>query len=481
MLFNSLEYLLLFLPLSLAGYFVLNRWRLTEAATGWLIVASLVFYAWWKPSYLPLLLFSVLFNYLLGHIVGRASRYRRPALIFGIAVNLGLLGFFKYADFTLANIERLTDLPMPHLDLALPLAISFFTFQQIAYLVDSYRGLTREYDFLRYTLFVTFFPQLIAGPIVHHKEMIPQFQRRRGRLLHYHNISLGIFILTLGLFKKVIIADYFATVATPGFDGGQALDLFSAWATSLSYTFQLYFDFSGYSDMAIGAALMFNIRLPFNFDSPYKARDIQEFWRRWHITLSRFLRDYVYIPLGGGRGSLARVSRNLMITFLLGGLWHGAGWTFVFWGFLHGAAMVIHRVWRYLGGRLPDWLAWFVTFNFINASWVFFRANSWDDALRVLRGMVGLEGITLSDKLLRLAPFQALADMAPTLFGHTTLGRTPYVALLGAFLVTLRLRNSQQWMRDFRTTPASLVLVTLVFMAILMNLSKVSEFLYFNF
>jgi D-alanyl-lipoteichoic acid acyltransferase DltB (MBOAT superfamily) len=273
----------------------------------------------------------------------------------------------------------------------LPLGISFFTFTQIAYLVDSYRGEAKEYDFLNYALFVTFFPHLIAGPILHHRDMMSQFASRWTLAVRYRNIIPGLFIFSIGLFKKVVIADTFAIWANTGFDGGKTLYFFSAWATSLSYTFQLYFDFSGYCDMAIGASLLFNIWLPINFNSPYKALDIQDFWRRWHMTLSRYLRDYLYIPLGGNRCSTGRVYFNLMATFVLGGLWHGASWMFIIWGALHGAALVTHRVWKSLDWRLPKFAAWFLTFGFINLSWVFFRAKTFDDAHRVIGGMIDIK------------------------------------------------------------------------------------------
>jgi D-alanyl-lipoteichoic acid acyltransferase DltB (MBOAT superfamily) len=330
----------------------------------------------------------MLFNYVIGNALtkhryeDRAKKIstqisKKSILVIGITANLGLLGYFKYSDFLIENINSTLSADVPLLDLALPLAISFFTFQQIAYLVDSYRRETTEYDFLNYAVFVSFFPQLIAGPIVHHKEMMPQFANIRTKVINYKNISLGLFIFSIGLFKKVVIADSFSVWANAGFDTASTLNLFEAWATSLSYTFQLYFDFSGYTDMAIGTALLFNIKLPINFHSPYKSTNIQDFWRRWHITLSRFLRDYVYIPLGGNRNGNFHTYNNLMATFILGGIWHGAGWTFVFWGFLHGMALVIFRLWNQLGLKLWTWLAWAITFNFINITWVFFRAEEW--------------------------------------------------------------------------------------------------------
>lgn len=306
MLFNSEIFIFLFLPVTFFIYFYLNSKRLTEASKGFLVVSSLFFYSWWNIIYLPLILISMVFNYVLGTSLSKETQHkkisRKQILIVGVLGNLSLLGYFKYSDFFIENFNLVLSTDIPLLHLALPLAISFFTFQQIAYLVDSYRGETKEYDFLNYSLFVTFFPQLIAGPIVHHKEMMPQFAQAKNKVKNYTNIALGLFIFSIGLFKKVVIADSFAVWATAGFDKAEMLTFFEAWFTSFSYTFQLYFDFSGYTDMAIGIALLFNIKLPINFNSPYKATNIQDFWRRWHITLSRFLRDYIYIPLGGNRG-----------------------------------------------------------------------------------------------------------------------------------------------------------------------------------
>lgn len=398
MLFNSYEFIFIFLPITFFVYFYLNSKRLGHISKAFLVVSSLFFYSWWNIIYLPLILLSMIFNYTIGNtLANNKSKINTKALLcLAITSNLALLGYFKYSDFFISNVNFAFGSHIEPLHLALPLAISFFTFQQIAYLIDSYKGETSEYDFLNYALFVTFFPQLIAGPIVHHKEMMPQFANSRNLLKNYKNIALGIFIFSIGLFKKVAIADTFSIWATNGFDNAEVLTFFEAWATSLSYTFQLYFDFSGYCDMAIGSALLFNIKLPINFNSPYIALDIQDFWRRWHITLSRFLRDYIYIPLGGNRGGgYWRTYRNLLATFLLGGLWHGAAWTFVFWGFLHGIALIIHRIWKNLGFCLPKVLAWIITFNFINFTWIFFRAKEWDDALKVIKGMCGFNGIVL--------------------------------------------------------------------------------------
>ena len=281
MLFNSYVFLFAFLPLTFFIYFYLNKKRLTIASKGFLVISSLFFYSWWNIIYLPLILISLIFNYLIGTklVNKKVKRHisKQNLLILGIVGNLSLLGYFKYSDFLIENINLFTGSEIELLNLALPLAISFFTFQQIAYLIDSYRGETKEYNFLNYSVFVCFFPQLIAGPIVHHKEMMPQFERQRNKILNHKNIATGLFIFSIGLFKKVVIADTFATWATNGFDRAEILYFFEAWVTSLSYTFQLYFDFSGYADMAIGCALLFNIILPINFNSPYKANDIQNF------------------------------------------------------------------------------------------------------------------------------------------------------------------------------------------------------------
>jgi alginate O-acetyltransferase complex protein AlgI len=409
MLFNSPIYIFIFLPIVVLFYYFLNRYRLKTAAKSWLVLASLFFYGYWDYRYLMLIIGSVLVNYALGTAISSTAVQikgdhhpppgRKPTLVVGIIFNLGLLAYFKYADFFLENANLAIGTNVTMLNLVLPLAISFFTFQQVAYLVDSYQGETREYDFLNYCLFVTFFPQLIAGPIVHHKEMMPQFENPRNLLLQMNHVTQGVFLFSLGLFKKVFIADSFALWADQGFSSGQPLDFFTAWGTSLSYTFQLYYDFSGYSDMAIGAALLFNIRLPINFNSPYKALNIQDFWRRWHMTLSRFLRDYLYIPQGGNRKGSSRTYINLFITFLLGGLWHGAGWTFVLWGALHGAALMTHRLWTKIGLRMYPLLAWFLTFMFANVTWVFFRAESVSDAISILKGMLGMHGVVVSGQV----------------------------------------------------------------------------------
>ena len=488
MLFNSYEFIFAFLPITFFVYFYLNSKRMTVAAKGFLVFASLFFYSWWDIVYLPLILSSILFNYLIGTTLSKSSDNnkvgfsKKSILVFGIVCNVALLGYFKYTNFFLENFNGIFDSNIPLQHIILPLGISFFTFTQIAFLVDAYRNEVKEYDLMRYMLFVTYFPHLLAGPILHHKEMMPQFANLRNSVINYRNIAVGLFIFSIGLFKKVVIADTFAVWANAGFDTAATLNLFEAWATSLSYTFQLYFDFSGYTDMAIGISLMFNIKLPINFNSPYKALNIQDLWRRWHMTLSRFLRDYIYIPLGGNKKSSFRTYTNLLATFVIGGLWHGAGWTFVFWGFLHGMALIIHRVWTNLGFKMNTILAWFITFNFVNIAWIFFRAKSWDDAIKVLSSMFSLDNIVLpgflSSKLAFLVKYniefgEFVQNIEGTMF-------TPIWLIFG-FVLVLLLKNSMEKWKDFKTNRWYLFIHILMIYVSLSLLNTVSEFLYFNF
>ena len=352
----------------------------------------------------------MLFNYHLGKKLGGLKH--KGLLTFGVAVNLGAIAYFKYAGFIVFNLNTLLQTQWSLGNIILPLAISFFTFQQIAYLVDSYRGITKEYSFIHYSLFVSFFPQLIAGPIVHHKDMLPQFSKQESYQFNADHMKIGLTIFAIGLFKKTVLADGIAIYATPVFnaaDSGENIDFFTAWGGALAYTFQLYFDFSGYSDMAIGLARMFGIVLPLNFYSPYKAANISEFWRRWHMTLSQFLRDYVYISLGGNRKGKTKRYTNLLITMLLGGLWHGAGWNFIIWGGLHGIYLVINHSWQaivvkshrtFFQGKLYSLGAWILTFVAVVIGWVFFRAVTLDGSLNMLSGMIGLNGIQIPNAIL---------------------------------------------------------------------------------
>ena len=514
MLFNSYPFLFLFLPVTLLGFFRLGRFK-PALASLWLFLASLTFYAWWNPVYVVLLLASVLFNYAVGQALlrnhGRAGAMQ-AILTLGVAVDLGLLGYYKYANFFVSSLTGLFDNGWHIAPVLLPLGISFFTFTQIAFLVDAYRGEVKEANLIHYGLFVTYFPHLIAGPVLHHSEMMPQFARASTYRLNWQDLAVGLTFFAIGLFKKVVLADGIAPFVTPVFDAatnGGALTFMEAWGGALAYTFQLYFDFSGYSDMAIGLSRLFGVKLPLNFNSPYRAANIIEFWQRWHMTLSRFLRDYLYFPLGGNRKSPLRRLVNLMFTMLLGGLWHGAGWTFVLWGGLHGIYLVINHLWQEgcvrLGwqavhpSRLSQWAGMMLTFFAVVVAWVVFRAPDLHAAQQMLSTMSGLHGITLPGR--SLLPEQ-LAGMLETLgigFGPSTLfyglGNVwGWIAVLWG--LAWFAPNSQQILADYqpvlepvdyrgrlRWKPDSIWLawVAVCLIYSITEMEKVSEFLYFQF
>jgi len=479
MIFNSFEFILIFLPITFFLYFYLNKRRLTTLASVFLAVSSLFFYSWWNIIYLPLILISIIINYSISLLILKSKSSKKFFLVLGILFNLSLLGYFKYSDFFLQNINFFFGNNYSLLHLTLPLAISFFTFQQIAFLADSYKGYVIRNSFLNYMVFVTFFPQLIAGPIVHHKEMMPQFSNLRSKTINYKNIYLGIFIFSIGLFKKTVIADSFSIWASNGFDVLDQLTLIEAWITSLSYTFQLYFDFSGYIDMAVGVALLFNIKLPLNFNSPYKSTNIREFWKRWHITLSRFLRDYVYIPIGGNKVGSLRLYSNLLITFIIGGLWHGAGWTFLFWGFLHAFAIILHRFWSRFGFNLNIFIAWLLTFNFLNISWIFFRADKWEDALKVVKGMFGFSNIILPNFFQDVSFFQG----TKIIFGdiYTNFDSEISIWIVAAFCISLLFKNTSQIINTSELNSKTVFYIVFLFLVSIMHFEKNVDFIYFNF
>jgi alginate O-acetyltransferase complex protein AlgI len=412
MLFNSYEFIFLYLPTVLVVFFWLARLN-PAYSVAWLVMASLFFYGYWNPRYVSLLLASVIGNYCFGMWISKAQAdqgliRRKPLLVLAIISNLLILGYYKYANFFVDNINSAAGTDFSLGVMLLPLGISFFTFTQIAFLVDAWQGKAKEYNFIHYTLFVTYFPHLIAGPILHHREMMPQFAMRDNYQINWDNLASGLMLFTVGLCKKTLWADSFAPFVNAVFDGvqrGEIPTAYEAWSGALAYTMQIYFDFSGYTDMALGIALMFNIRLPINFYSPYKAKNIIEFWRRWHMTLSRFLRDYLYIPLGGNRQGKSRRYLNLMTTMLLGGLWHGAGWTFVCWGALHGLYLTLNHLWRYMrSGKQISWVpAWFsgltaglITFVSVVFAWVVFRSAELSHALIMIKAMTGIEARPIS-------------------------------------------------------------------------------------
>jgi alginate O-acetyltransferase complex protein AlgI len=510
MLFSSYIFIGVFLPVTLIVYRLLCLTRHPRLPFLWLVVASFFFYGWWNPIHVPLLMASIVANYLIGlRLTALASQSRlavgqprlavgqpqsanvawkkRRLLIAGIAGNLLVLAYFKYSVFIAENVGALTGLDFGIRAIALPLGISFFTFQKVAYLADAAEGKAAEYRFLDYCLFVTFFPQLIAGPIVHHSQMMPQFRRPEAMRFSNADLALGLTFFIAGLWKKVVLADTMAAYASPVFAaaGEQGLSAWDAWTGALAYSLQLYFDFSGYSDMAIGLGVLFGIRLPFNFNSPYKAVNIIDFWRRWHMTLSKFLRDYLYVPLGGNRKGRARRYLNLFLTMLLGGLWHGAAWTFVIWGMLHGVFLIVNHGWRALMAQTRAgstetvagrWIARGLTFLCVMVAWVFFRAESLGDAMSMLSAMAGMNGWT--------AGLPAITDF------HEYREQILILALLA---VTFLAPNTQEWiMGEGRANTGSLVprwrftplwagVAAACFLFTLTQLSAVSEFIYFNF
>ncbi|MBN9563102.1 MAG: MBOAT family protein [Alphaproteobacteria bacterium] len=416
MLFNSQVFILLFLPVVLAGYYALAGSRTWRQA--WVVLASLGFYGWWDVRFVPLLAGLTVANWL---IVRWFARVRAPWIpVLGVVLNLATLGVFKYADFFRGTVYGVLGDDWQPWSLILPLGISFFVFQKISYLIDLKRGDRHIYGFLDFCMFVMFFPQLIAGPLVRHNEIIDQFRLDPRRPAMWENLSRGFFLFLIGVAKKVAIADTVAHIADPLFQKAATgvLSAAEAWVATGAYTLQIYFDFSGYSDMAIGLALMFGLCLPLNFNAPYRSLSVRDFWRRWHMTLSRFLRDYLYIPLGGNRCGPVRQAFNVVATMLLGGLWHGANWTFVAWGGLHGAALAVNHVWSGRGFRLPRPLAWLLTLLFVMACWVLFRAESFTTAGRVLASMAGAHGIGSIDlnreKVVALVAGTAVALLGPT-------------------------------------------------------------------
>ena len=533
MLFNSYIFIFAFFPIIFFGYFRIGKHN-HELASLWLVAASLFFYGWWDVRYLGLLLSSIVFNYGAGYliwqkIVNQSGRHAKILLLLAIGLNLTLLGYFKYAKFFASNINYFTGTSLNLGEIILPLGISFFTFTQIAFLVDTYQGKVKELNFVHYTLFVTYFPHLIAGPVLHHKEMMPQFSKPNVCHINWDNVAVGLSVFILGLAKKVLIADLLADFSTPIFNavaaGGQPM-FFEAWIAALSYTLQLYFDFSAYSDMAIGISLMFNVRLPMNFNSPYKSTSIIDFWRRWHMTLSRFLRDYLYIPLGGSRNGELQRYLNIIITMLLGGLWHGAGWTFIVWGGLHGLYLIINHAWREVkenvgwgnGGIYRELGAGALTFLAVVVGWVFFRADSLSSAKIILQGMAGLNGVSLPESLQNkmshyflesgtlvfsglhplVEKFHITEAMFILVLGFTMVWLMPNLSqIFKSYSITCdglnefeprksplaSLFSSNRLIKNFQWHPSKILawLMAFIFCISVFQLTHVSEFLYFQF
>lgn len=510
MLFNSGAFLFVFLPLTLIVFHLAKEKGVVREFQVWvLLLASAFFYTWWNPPYLALLIISISINYALGLLIA-ARFFPSLFLIVGLASNLGLIGYFKYAGFLIQNANiALGEMVFVVPDILLPLGISFFTFQQIAYLVDIKRGSPGETSFPRYALFVSFFPQLIAGPIVHYRTFGPQISTLGRSGLTYENVTVGLSIFIIGLFKKVVIADNLSSFANPLFSATGRPEFFEAWGGVLAYTFQIYFDFSGYSDMAIGLGRLFGIVLPVNFASPYKAGNIIEFWRRWHITLSRFLTEYLYIPLGGNRLGRLRQFVNVMVTMLLGGLWHGANWTFVVWGGFHAFLLILNHLYRLI---CPNWrtpsrywrgVGWALTFLSIVVTWVFFRADNLGRSFEILAAMSGANGISVPTQIFdRLTIFNNAISALDVKLGmqsswnlmlnYMWVGGAMAIALLAPNTCQLFSKygdNSEGWMfarqqSGMFTWSASwrwIIVIAALGSLALLSLSSPTAFLYYNF
>ena len=484
MYFNSFTFILVFLPVVWLGYQVFLRYCPPLAAKLWLIASSLYFYGYWNPKYLVLIVGSIVFNYMMGRLIA-ASPWKSRWLTLAITINLMPLCFYKYLDFGLQTFNSLFDAELPLFGLILPLAISFFTFQQIAYVVDCYKGIKNEPNFVDYCLFVCFFPQLIAGPIVHHQEITPQFAATNKDSITAETMAKGIFVFAIGLFKKVIIADNLAPLANVAYDFNISITFLDTWLATLVFYLQLYFDFSGYTDMATGSALMFNIKLPLNFNSPIKSLSMQDFFRRWHITLSRWLGDYIYRPLGGHGKNQRQAAQNITITFLLGGIWHGAGWNFVMWGLVHAGGFLIFQLWRTYGrGQLPKIIAWSFTFYYACYTAVYFKAKTATKGHEFALRMAGLDGVELPRKWEAFLPsfggyFRFTG--ATVLYRHNL----QYILMaVGVLMFTvLYFRNSNQQLESLKPKwyTALWVAILLTTCIIFMLDDRPDSFLYFQF
>jgi len=502
MLFNSYIFIFLFLPITLIGWFLLNRMEKYKAAQAFLTAMSLWFYAYFDVSYLSVILVSCLINYLLSFFLTKSENagFKKGMMVTGCVINLGILGYFKYYDFFLENLNAVfsADFSLKHI--LLPLGISFFTFQQLSFVIDRCKGKAPHYGVFDYLNFVTFFPQLIAGPIVLHSELVPQFQDRERRRFDAGSFAQGIAFFVIGLGKKVLLADILAKAVNYGFGAVADLDSLSAVLVALAFTFELYFDFSGYCDMAVGIGKMFRMEIPDNFNAPYQSASVKEFWRRWHMTLGRFFTTYVYIPLGGSRKGKGRTVVNTMIVFLLSGLWHGANWTFVFWGFLHGALVSVNSLfmgWKKkkrvnergnmgIGGSLRRHLAKLATFIFVCLAFVFFRSDTMADGFLFMKRLFSFEyngnifavaeAVSVSEIYIIT---KALSMTAPQLLSMVNVAVFLCVIFISVFVLsrkrTREIVENGKWSNGFGLKMAVL------FVWSVLSLSGVSTFLYFNF
>ena len=487
MLFNSYIFVFLFFPLAVAGYYGLQHFGWEKAALGFLIMMSMIFYGYNSVKYLLILISSIVLNYLLVRLMGRTDRpaLRRIFLLSGLFLNLGILFCFKYYDFFIENVNAVLRTDYHFLRLTLPLGISFYTFQQLSYVIDSYKGECEQYSLLEYAAYVSFFPQLIAGPIVYHDELIPQLRAKENHRINYENMSKGIYAFALGMAKKVLIADTLSKVVTAGYANVNELNSISTILVMICYSMQIYFDFSGYCDMAYGIGFLFNVELPVNFNSPYKAVSVRDFWDRWHMTLTRFFTRYVYIPLGGSRKGTIRTYLNVMIVFLVSGIWHGANWTFILWGIVNGLGNLFDRLFAGILDKIPRVIRTMATFCFCSIAWSMFRAESVGQGWQMIKNLLatgdGKVYGAITDAFNKLFEVQVISRA-----GFGSLIQTCPWLMLAIFLVILIvacmfMRNTQEKVNDGRYQTGRIVSTVALLLWSVMSLSEVSEFLYFNF
>lgn len=486
MLFNSYVFVLFFLPLTLMVYFAINQFGYHRVALVVLFLFSLLFYTYNNVELTLVLVISIAGNYLLAYGINHCERAQigKVLLLIGISLNIGSIFYFKYLNFCITNLNTFFQKDIQLRNIVLPLGISFYTFQQISYLIDTYRGETYDYSFMEYAAFVSFFPQLIAGPIVLHSEVIPQFRDKKRWRFDHDNFASGIYLFAIGMTKKVIIADTLGRAVAWGWSGIDTLTSMEIVMVMLSFTFQLYFDFSGYCDMAVGIGKMFNIELPVNFLSPYKSYSILEFWKRWHITLTRFLRNYVYIPLGGSKKGRVRTYINIMLVFLLSGIWHGANWTFILWGVLHGLAQVLNRIFKRTWDRCNQVFQWLCTFAFVNVMWLLFRADNVLQAFDLIKRMLRMDDLTIRVELYNC---YALPEIDWMIHGIKLLlqlkEQIPGIYMWGflgaALFICLNCDNLYE--KLFKPTLGRALLTSLLMIWTIVSLGDITTFLYFNF
>ena len=487
MLFNSYIFIFLFLPLALAGYYGLNYLKQYKAGMIWLIGMSMWFYGYNSIQYLFILIISILLNYLIVEIMSHmhGQKSRKLLMISGVLLNIGILFYYKYYDFFIENVNAVCKTDVKLLQVVLPLGISFYTFQQLSYVIDYYRHDCDKYSLLEYAAYVSFFPQLIAGPIVYHDELIPQFRDEERKHLNAENFSKGIYAFVLGFAKKVLIADTFSKIVTIGYQSVGELNSSTIILVMISYSLQIYFDFSGYCDMAYGIGYMFNIELPINFNSPYKAVSIVDFWDRWHMTLTRFFTRYIYIPLGGSRKGKLRTYLNVMIVFFVSGVWHGANWTFILWGVLNGIANIIDKLLDRWTSQIPKAIRVIFTFIVCTFAWSLFRADSIEQARALWRGLFhagwGSVYTTIVEKFNDIVEMQMLYRIGFSSLIDAYPGFLVFLFALLTMFACFIMRNTQEKVADMQYTNRKIGVIALLFIWSVMSLSEVSEFLYFNF